>query len=126
MLLTLFFGLCFGTNFIFGYLIGVTIISSYLILESVISSTALINAKFYLEGLEFFFLKLFFLDKNALIRKDDVRYEALTTGNAYAHSYRDTGGASLLIFLVFIITICLLSAPIFEKTGWFDFCFLNL
>ena len=61
------------------------------------------------------------LDKNALIRKDDARYEAITTGNAYAHSYRDTGGSSLLIFLVFIITICLLSAPIFEKTGWFLF-----
>eukprot|EP00828_Plagiopyla_frontata_P016330 TRINITY_DN2139_c0_g1_i4.p1 TRINITY_DN2139_c0_g1~~TRINITY_DN2139_c0_g1_i4.p1 ORF type:complete len:419 (-),score=32.72 TRINITY_DN2139_c0_g1_i4:155-1411(-) len=105
-LLTLAFGLCFGTNFIFGYLLGVTIISSYLIMESLLSSTALINAKFYLE------------DKNALIRKDDARYEAITTGNAYAHSYRDTGGSSLLIFLVFIITICLLSAPIFEKTGW--------
>ena len=51
MSLPLFFGLCFGTNFILGFILGATIISSYLILESLLSSTALINAKFYLEGI---------------------------------------------------------------------------
>ena len=60
MLLPLAFGLCFGTNFIFGFILGATIVSAYLILESLLSSTALINAKFYLEGLEKLIFKLFF------------------------------------------------------------------